>query len=198
MRTIAVLFGLTTLVACNPQSKSEKTEFVKSTTQKTIILSDSTVQSISRIFDQYEAIKNGLVDYSISKVDSSANLLSSHLVRIQFPEINDVVLVDSIQNSLLTMRASVRSIMSNASIEDKKRSFSQLSDAFYVLLSRIQFDKYTLYRQTCPMAFNDSESASWVSKSTEIYNPYLGKKHPKYAAGMLNCGEVTDSIWFKK
>ena len=44
------------------------------------------------------------------------------------------------------------------------------------------------------MAFDDTVPANWISNSSEIMNPYLGKKHPKYQAGMLNCGEIKDSI----
>ena len=45
------------------------------------------------------------------------------------------------------------------------------------------------------MAFGD-EVANWISNSSEIMNPYLGKKHAKYKDGMLHCGEVTDSLAF--
>ena len=43
-----------------------------------------------------------------------------------------------------------------------------------------------VYRQFCPMAFND-QGAYWLSPETEIRNPYFGKK-------MLACGEVRDSL----
>jgi hypothetical protein len=51
--------------------------------------------------------------------------------------------------------------------------------------------------QECPMAFNDTETANWISNSSEIINPYLGNNHPKYKAGMLHCGELKDSITSK-
>jgi hypothetical protein len=44
------------------------------------------------------------------------------------------------------------------------------------------------------MAFNDTETAQWLSKTEDIRNPYLGLHHPKYKSGMLECGEVKDSI----
>jgi hypothetical protein len=44
------------------------------------------------------------------------------------------------------------------------------------------------------MAFDGDKDANWISNSNEIVNPYLGKKDPKYKAGMLNCGEVKDSL----
>ncbi len=39
------------------------------------------------------------------------------------------------------------------------------------------------------MAFNDA-GAYWLSKTSDIKNPYYGKK-------MLTCGEVKDSIDFR-
>ncbi|MBS1925917.1 MAG: DUF3347 domain-containing protein [Bacteroidetes bacterium] len=61
----------------------------------------------------------------------------------------------------------------------------------------INYEGKKLYLQHCPMAFNDTEGADWLSSSDEIINPYLGKKHPKYKAGMLHCGEIKDSVLAK-
>jgi hypothetical protein len=198
MRMLVMLFALTSFVACNSNSVPEKSEPGKTVVVKSISLNDSTINLVSSLFDQYESLKNGLVDYNIPAVDSSATFLSSILNKFSISDIQDAALTDSIHYSIKNMEASVNAILAKGSIEDKKRSFSQLSESFYLFLTRIQFDQFTLYKQTCPMAFNDNESASWISRSTEIYNPYLGKKHPKYAAGMLNCGEVSDSVSFKK
>jgi hypothetical protein len=58
----------------------------------------------------------------------------------------------------------------------------------------INYEGPKLYLENCPMAFSDSISANWISNSAEIVNPYMGKKHPTYHAGMLACGSVKDSI----
>lgn len=71
-----------------------------------------------------------------------------------------------------------------------------ISDAMYDLVRTVNFDRQIIYHQHCPMAFNDSEGAYWLSNSRAVINPYLGKKHPKYKAAMLACGEVTDSLDF--
>lgn len=44
----------------------------------------------------------------------------------------------------------------------------------------------TLYKQYCPMAFNN-EGAFWLSSEEEIRNPYFGDK-------MLKCGSVKETI----
>ncbi|HQE11916.1 MAG TPA: hypothetical protein PLQ78_04150 [Flavipsychrobacter sp.] len=49
-----------------------------------------------------------------------------------------------------------------------------------------QLEHTGVYRQYCPMAFND-KGAYWLSNEEKIMNPYFGKK-------MLTCGEVTDTL----
>jgi hypothetical protein len=82
-------------------------------------------------------------------------------------------------------------------MEGKKREFQMISDAMYDLTNAVNYNARKIYRQRCPMAFNDEEEAYWLSNSNKVVNPYLGRKHPKYKAGMLECGEVTDSLGFK-
>jgi hypothetical protein len=65
------------------------------------------------------------------------------------------------------------------------------------LLKAVSFRAQPVYQQVCPMAFNDNETAYWLSNQREIMNPYLGKKHPKYASGMLHCGELSDSLFIR-
>ena len=44
----------------------------------------------------------------------------------------------------------------------------------------------TLYKQYCPMAFNN-KGAAWISSGKNILNPYFGDK-------MLKCGRVDSEI----
>ena len=69
-----------------------------------------------------------------------------------------------------------------------------ISEGLYNLVRTVKYDRQKLYHQHCPMAFNDEEEAWWISNSNKIENPYMGKNHPTYHAGMLGCGEVKDSI----
>jgi hypothetical protein len=60
----------------------------------------------------------------------------------------------------------------------------------------VRYDESTIYLQECPMAFNDTDPGLWLSKTSDIRNPYLGVQHPKYKSGMLECGETKDSLDF--
>ncbi len=93
------------------------------------------------------------------------------------------------------LKANTASLLMQTDITEMRRDFSALSDQLYPgFVKMINYEGNTLYVQTCPMAFNDEETAMWLSLNDEVVNPYLGKKHPKYKAGMLNCGEVKDSV----
>lgn len=71
-------------------------------------------------------------------------------------------------------------------IEQQRAAFEHVSDNLFALLKNNGLKNAGVYRQFCPMAFND-KGASWLSNTDEIRNPYFGKK-------MLECGEVTDSL----
>jgi hypothetical protein len=90
--------------------------------------------------------------------------------------------------------ANAEDLLIKTDITDMRYSFRDISDNLRALMISINYEGRKLFVQKCPMAFNDTESATWISNSEEIYNPYLGKFHPKYQAGMLHCGEVAETI----
>jgi hypothetical protein len=88
-------------------------------------------------------------------------------------------------------------IPTSSDLTARRRAFSKLGEHMLAMLNQTGYRASTVYVQQCPMAFNDTETASWLSDASEIVNPYLGKKHPKYSSGMLHCGELLDSIVIK-
>lgn len=86
-------------------------------------------------------------------------------------------------------------IIDAKNIDAMRKAFSRFNDE--MIASKAFGTASKTYVLQCPMAFNDTITASWLSDSRVINNPYLGKKHPKYKAGMLHCGEVVDSFEVK-
>lgn len=78
--------------------------------------------------------------------------------------------------------------------ETKRRKFDLLGKNLFQMLRVLQYDNGKLFLQKCPMAFNDTGTGVWVSRKKEINNPYLGKHHPTYKAGMLHCGETEEEL----
>ena len=85
-----------------------------------------------------------------------------------------------------TMKSTVlngaRKSASSTDLEKRRADFEILSNALVSLLDRYGVTGTTLYKQYCPMAFDDKGSY-WISAERQIRNPYFGSM-------MLACGEV--------
>lgn len=158
-------------------------------------------KSFEKLLNSYYSIKDALVEYDTIKANAASKDLAAHAENLNIQEIkNDSsgVIKETAKNYTGTISGSALGLAREIDIIKKKKEFQMISDAMYDLVRTVQYDKQKIYHQHCPMAFNDEEEAYWLSNSSEILNPYLGKKHPKYRAGMLECGEVTDSLDFSR
>lgn len=81
------------------------------------------------------------------------------------------------------------SMRTGATMDDQLKQFSKLSSTMYVVLTEFGLKGGTVYRQFCPMAFNE-QGAFWLSNDSAINNPYLFKTMP-------NCGETKEVLTFK-
>ncbi len=70
-------------------------------------------------------------------------------------------------------------------LESQRTLFSELSMVLEPMIKN-QLAKGKVYKQFCPMAFNN-DGAYWFSAEAEIRNPYFGSK-------MLRCGSVTETF----
>jgi hypothetical protein len=97
--------------------------------------------------------------------------------------------------SIGDMNKNAQSMLLEKDMTAMRKYFSSLSDAMYpAFFQGVKYEGSPIYLQNCPMAFNDEIPANWISNSSEIDNPYMGKKHPVYKATMLHCGELLDSF----
>lgn len=96
--------------------------------------------------------------------------------------------------NLADIKSNAESILVMTDITEMRKDFKNVSENLYPFFKVINYEGEPMYWQNCPMAFDDDKEANWVSKTKEVFNPYLGKKHPKYKATMLKCGMVKDTI----
>ncbi|BDD00958.1 DUF3347 domain-containing protein [Persicobacter psychrovividus] len=82
--------------------------------------------------------------------------------------------------------ASTRAIASAKDVKEQRKQFEVLSQQMYMLVKNNKTDGATVYKQFCPMAF-DNKGAFWLAKEKEINNPYFGDK-------MLHCGMVQEEL----
>lgn len=83
------------------------------------------------------------------------------------------------------IREDAEHIMDTDELEHIREHFDLISENLYVMVKSKDIG-LTLYKQYCPMAFNN-EGAFWLSANEEIRNPYFGDK-------MLKCGSVQETI----
>ena len=157
-------------------------------------------QSFDKLLNAYYALKDGLVEYDTAKANAASRELAIHADSLAIDEIrNDSTgaIKETAKSYTGTISGSAKGLVGEKELEKKKREFQMISDAMYDLVRTVKYDQQKIYHQHCPMAFGE-EDAYWISNSSEIVNPYLGRKHPKYKAGMVHCGDITDSLDFSK
>jgi len=128
--------------------------------------------NIAEVLNHYFHIKNALVESDLEKTQAAAGeFLKSSAERNETYE---------------ALESSLKEMESAKSLEDQRFAFEKLSDEMYELLKASDSVGETVYRQYCPMAFNN-QGAYWLSGEKEIMNPYFGDQ-------MLHCGSVKEEI----
>ena len=147
-------------------------------------------ESFSDLLTNYFHLKDNLVLSNDSLAIASANLLIGSAERLKLDDLKaDSSIVLMAKSSAETIVAEAKGLVGEKDIEGKRKSFQMISDNMYDLIRTVRYDKEVVYHQFCPMAFNDA-GAYWLSKTSDIKNPYFGKK-------MLTCGEVKDLLDFR-
>lgn len=152
--------------------------------------SESFNGKFSRFLDSYYHLKDALVLTNEDMAVTSANMLKASADSLTFTDLKaDPSIVEMAKGNAVTISEEAKTLAGAKGIEEKRKSFKTISDNLYDLIRTVRYDRSVVYQQFCPMAFND-EGANWLSSTSDIKNPYFGKK-------MLTCGEVKDSIDFR-
>ena len=140
---------------------------------------------ISDAVNAYLQMKSAFVDGDTLNVKTNAT---------QFLSAMDSIHLDELQKDDAQILAAAQQLLSD--IKANAKPILQVSENLYPFLKTIGYEGEKLYWQNCPMAFGENE-ANWLSNTSEIINPYLGKNHPEYKSAMLHCGETKDSLFIK-
>lgn len=155
--------------------------------------------SFAGLLGAYFSLRDALVDWDSVKADQHAFTIVQKVDSLPFKELKaDSVLVLTARSLAVSVESEAKGFMGESGIEQKRRAFNMLTDELYNLARTVHYEGQPIYHVRCPMAFNDSEEGYWLTTSNKIVNPYLGRKHPKYGAKMIGCGEVSDSLPFAK
>jgi Cu(I)/Ag(I) efflux system membrane fusion protein len=149
-------------------------------------LGEAGTSKLMGVVADYYSLKDALVATDAVKADEAAKKLMASADSFKASGVSDSV--DMLVRYMDSVSMGSKQILSlkDETTEKKRIHFEKVSDAVFGALRAAELKNGGVYRQYCPMAFND-KGAFWLSDVTDIKNPYFGKK-------MLECGEVTDSL----
>jgi hypothetical protein len=201
-QVLFLFFSLLLLLACNNTDKPAAETPAEETKPLSVSKnSEAFNMAFENMLNAYLLVKDALVEYDTAKANTASRALSTLADSLNVDAIKgdtSGTIIAAAKTFAGTIAGSAKGLAGETDLVKKKKEFQMISDAFYDLVRIVKYDRRKIYHQHCPMAFNDDEGADWISISSEIVNPYLGKKHPKYKDGMLHCGDVTDSLDFGK
>jgi hypothetical protein len=155
---------------------------------------------IDSIVNAYLDIKNAFIEADSTAAKTATKNFIALLDRLPIDELkkDTISIFETAKSNLDDVKRNANSILNQTDITEMRKDFSMVTEMMYPsFLTTVKYEGKKLYVAKCPMAFNETTAANWISNSAEVVNPYLGKNHPKYHSGMLNCGEVVDSIFAK-
>ena len=162
-----------------PHLKTSKESLDEKKTGK-INPSPSVSFTLKKMTDAYINIKNALALKNHNIITSEAALFISQLG----DQKNFSADID--QPTLIQLNKVMHKINKTKKISEVYGPFAEISDFFYDFLDHYKIKNLTLFRQYCPMAF-DNKGAYWLSNTQEIYNPYFGEE-------MRFCGEIKEQL----
>jgi len=141
--------------------------------------------AINNVYKSYLGIKNALATDNSKVANDEAKKFTAALKEVP------VAQMDAKQKAAWTkyaekLRYDGEHIGESTAIDHQREHFGSLSTNVYAVVKAFQTNDMVLYKQYCPM-----EKKSWLSESSAIKNPYLGKK-------MLDCGTTKETIGASK
>ncbi len=153
-------------------------------------------QSVSTAMNAYFDLAGAFVEADTLKVKENSKKFIQLLDSIPMVELkkDTTNIYDIAIGSFDGIKSNAVDISIQTDIQEMRKDFSMVSENLYPFFKIINYEGEKLYWQNCPMAFGEDKGANWISKTTEIFNPYMGKMHPEFKATMLHCGSVKDTI----
>lgn len=179
---------ITWLVIARPKESVEQAK------QQAIAVSkhsDTFNSGVTAVIQEYSKLAENFVNWdSVASAAAAANL-ARQLDNVQLSELkkDSSGIFETAAAFIQNAKGDAQTIATEKGIRQQREAFNSLTDNYYQFLNTVKYDRQTLYLHECPMAFDDTKTALWLSEKETIRNPYLGLHHPRYGKGMLSCGE---------
>ena len=192
MNKFLVAFAIVLITACGSNDKP----VVEEKPAEPVIKSKNSAvfnQSFGEVMDAYFYLKDNFIKENDSLINGFAKQLMKATDSIKFNELkDDATIIETAKSFAQGISAELKGLVGEKDIKNKRKSFNMVTDQVYNLIRTVKYDRQIIYHQHCPMAFEEGDmNAFWLSKSSEIQNPYLPKKMP-------TCGDVVDSLDYSK
>jgi hypothetical protein len=181
-----------------------KTDAVTTTSNETESIatakhSDEFNQEIANTMNAYMSMKDAFIDGDTALIKSETSKFINSIDSLHLNELqkNDSSIFMAMQQNISDIKANANPILQEKDLTEMRHDFSMISENLYPFLKTVGYEGQKIYWQNCPMAFGEDKPANWLSSTSEILNPYLGKNHPEYKSAMLHCGENMDSLYLK-
>ena len=190
MRILLACFLTIVLLSCTNSQKDQNAQ-----TKGISKHSNSFNASVQSTIDSYHQLTEAFVNWDSIAIIRQSGELQRKLDSINFFGFNPEM-ITAPADTLNLAKKDLQAMALNKTITDKRHDLNSLTQHLYAFLEIVQYDEKKVFLHECPMAFNDTEAADWLSESEEVRNPYLGLHHPKYGKAMIECGETKDTIDF--
>jgi Cu(I)/Ag(I) efflux system membrane fusion protein len=183
---VAILLVITAFFACNEASKQGTTAEKDAGILKAPY-APAFYDSLQLTMDAYYDLTDGFSRENITYVNKWSGILQQHIDSLPLALLQmDTSRLTALHTTLSSISAELTGLQGEEKLEEKRAAFQMVSDMLYDIVQSTGLKGKTIYRQYCPMAFDD-RGAYWMSNSNTKQNPYFGN-------GMLGCVEVTDSL----
>ncbi len=172
------LVGFTLLAfaatSCTSSQDEENTDNALNVSSGTVIVKEGEkpTKEQEALID-YLAVKDALVETDSEAAKRAAEKLVASLKQLKGSSVEQAA-------------SNAEAIATTDAVEKQREYFEKLSENIYAVMKEDKPIEGTLYKQYCPMAFQN-EGAFWISTEKDIRNPYFGDK-------MLKCGVVKEEI----
>ncbi|MFI5151688.1 MAG: DUF3347 domain-containing protein [Chitinophagales bacterium] len=197
---IVIILGLAALLVYKLfLQKDSKPAEIKDAPLRVARNSSAFNASFLRLMNDYYGLKDALVEWDTTKANQAAAALIISADSLQVKELRaDSLAIETAKNYMSSISAEAKGLLGEQNIDQKRKDFNMLTSELYDLIRTVRWDGEKVYHTRCPMAFSDSVEGYWLSRTSQIVNPYLGKQHPRFKNKMLGCGEIVDSLDFSK
>lgn len=182
---LSLFFMGSLLISCG-EEKQEDVDY-EITRVKTEVSPDFK-DDLEDVFDAYVELKNAFFDKDAKNIRDKAGKMKKEIDDVDARKLQ--FMGGEWEKNLLDMKKALVSIEQSENLADRRSQLEVLSISMYETIKTFGLEKQEVYRQYCPMAF-DNEGAYWLSDKEKIQNPYFGDEMPE-------CGEVREKLVFQE